>query len=72
MIVVRGTATNTHGEPVDAWGFEHDGMFIVNARVSSCGRFAVSPSEYGLTEADADRLKALNSDRNLLAYSDAA
>lgn len=63
-----GKAVNVEGRSVRAHGFEHDGMFIVNARLSPCGRFYAAPSEFGLTEAEATELARLNADRALMAY----
>lgn len=63
-----GFALSTSGEMVAALGFEHDDMFIVNARISSCGRFHAVPSKYGVSEADATKLAALNAGRDLMAY----
>ena len=55
-----GEAMNANGELVPAFGFEHNGMFIVNPYLSDCGRFTVDPSEYGLTADEARELAALN------------
>jgi hypothetical protein len=52
------TSTNANDEPVLAvlaHGYE-----IHNLRASECGRFAVEPSYYGYTNADADELAAAN------------
>lgn len=64
----KGEAINTVGVAVEAWGFDYDGMFIVNARISSCGRFHAAPSEYGLTNEQATLLAVLNDGRDLMAY----
>jgi hypothetical protein len=64
------TAMNGEGEEVPAFGFSHNDMFIVNARVSECGRFHADPSVYGLTSAEADLLAQLNAGRDLMAYWD--
>ena len=53
-------STNCNDEPVLAVlakGFE-----VHNLRASECGRFAVEPSYYGYTNADADALAAANAD----------
>lgn len=63
-----GSALNTAGESVPAFGFCHEGMFIANARISACGRFHAAPSEYGLTDEDAALLAVLNDGRDLMAY----
>lgn len=63
-------APDVDGTLVPAYGFDHAGDFIVNARVSSCGRFHAAPASYGLTEQEATELARLNADRNLLAYWD--
>ena len=63
-----GEAMNTDGKLVPAFGFDHHGVFIVNPRASSCGRFREFPATYGLTEAEADRLDQLNAGRDLMAY----
>jgi len=50
---------NTDDKPV--WGIEAKGFIVFNPRASECGRFAVDPLEtYGITEAQADALHALN------------
>lgn len=49
---------NANGEPV--YGYEVQDMVIFNPRASVCGRFAVSPAEYGLTDEQVDQLAALN------------
>lgn len=41
-------------------GFAHDGMFIHNPRLSSCGRFEAKPKDYGLTDEQADILAEVN------------
>lgn len=46
------------GMPV--FGIEHGGMFIHDPYRSSCGRFEIQPSAYGLTKESADLLVALN------------
>jgi hypothetical protein len=61
-------AMNTGGELVPAYGFTFKDMFIVNARISECGRFHAAPSAYGLTDVEADELARLNADRDLMAY----
>lgn len=58
---------NCNDDPV--YAYELADFTIYNPRVSVCGRFLVSPSEYGLTDADADALHALNSQHG---YDDAA
>lgn len=53
-------STNANDKPVLAvlaHGYE-----IHNLRASECGRFAVEPSYYGYTNADADALAAANLD----------
>lgn len=58
---VKGEGLNTEtGEMVPMFGFEHDGMFIVDPDISECGRFEEMPSYYGLTEAEAQELRDLN------------
>jgi hypothetical protein len=51
---------SARGLPALAFYDDVSGCSIEDARVSSCGRFAVEPSQYGLTEADADTLRMLN------------
>jgi hypothetical protein len=55
-----GEALADDGRYVPAFGFSFHDMFITDARLSECGRFAVAASYYGLTEAEADELAALN------------
>jgi len=55
-----GDALNDEGNTVPAYGFSFEGMFIVDARLSECGQFAVEPAYYGLTEAQANELARLN------------
>lgn len=59
-------ATNSTGDMVPAYGFDFNKFFIVNAKVSECGRFAVDPAYYGLTQAEVDELEALNKGRDLI------
>lgn len=48
-------------QPADQrYTFEFEGDAIHDARASECGRFPCDPSYYGLTEAQADELAALN------------
>jgi len=68
--LIKGTALDREGREVEAYGYEFEDDFIVNARVSMCGRFKVKPSTYGLTAAQADELQRLNTGRNLLAFHD--
>jgi hypothetical protein len=63
-------AMDTSGALVPAYGFTFNDMFIVNARVSECGRFHAAPSTYGLSDAEADELARLNAGRDLMAYWD--
>lgn len=63
-----GEAMKGDGTMVAAWGFEWLGMFVVNARISDCGRFHAAASDYQLSEADADRLAMLNAGKDLMAY----
>jgi len=65
-----GSAVNVEGYQVPAWGFEHAGDFIVNARVSACGRFHADPQTYALSDSQATELARLNAGRDLLAYWD--
>lgn len=58
--MVRDGHQNEDSEPVPAWGFEFDGIFIVNPNLSECSRFEVEPDYYGLTAAEADHLRNLN------------
>jgi hypothetical protein len=51
-------STNANDEPVLA--VLANGYEIYNLRASECGRFAVAPSYYGYTDADADALAAAN------------
>jgi hypothetical protein len=69
MKFIQGSALDTSGVETAAIGFLHDGVFIVNARLSDCGRFNVDPlNAYGVTESQADELKELNIKRDLEAY----
>jgi hypothetical protein len=61
-------AMDTSGALVPAYGFTFNDQFIVNARVSECGRFHADPKAYGLTNAEADELARLNAGRDLMAY----
>jgi hypothetical protein len=61
-----GQANNSEGDMVPAWGFDFNGMFIVNAKLEESGRFAVTPDHYGLTQEEADELERLNADRDVL------
>ena len=68
---IPGEALDVAGVATPCFGFEHDGMFIVNAFASDCGRFHVDPMKaYGLTCEEAQELKELNIKRDLLAYWD--
>lgn len=58
---------NVNDQPV--YAYELADWTIYNPRVSVCGRFLVDPSEYGLTETQADDLAALNAKHG---YDDAA
>lgn len=58
---------NVSDQPV--YGYQLAEWTIYNPRVSVCGRFLVDPSEYGLTEKQADALAALNASHG---YDDAA
>lgn len=46
------------------WGFEYNGFFIHDPRISECGRFPVSSDYYGLTEDEAQELERLNGASN--------
>ena len=47
-------------------GFEHEGFFIVEPRMSTCGRFEVDPyEEYGLTEKQVDMIENFNNIHDL-------
>lgn len=59
--------TNCNGDSV--YGYVVSDNVIFNPRFSVCGRFAVSPSEYGLTDEQADKLADLNAKHG---YDDAA
>ena len=63
-----GEALNTAGVMTSAWGFTHDGVFVVNAFASECGRFHQTPEFYGLTRAEALELAQMNEKRELMAY----
>lgn len=66
-----GEALDVSGVMTPAYGFEHDGVFIVNPYASDCGRFHADPlSAYQLTPAEARELADLNAARDLLAYWD--
>jgi hypothetical protein len=64
-----GSALDCNGRTVPAYGFTHEGHFIVNAFASPCGRFNADPVQYGLTTLEAHKLAELNRERNLLAYT---
>lgn len=66
--ITLGAAPNVDGIAVPAYGFEWQGMFIVNPRSSECGRFECSPRHYLRTEQEADTLRRMNAGRDLLAY----
>ena len=68
MTPTLGHAMNCDGEMVQAYGYEIGDTFVVNARISECGRFKCSPAAYGLTDMQADELEALNALRGLLAF----
>lgn len=55
-----GTKLDDEGFQVPAYGFTHRGVFITDPTISECGRFAMSASDYGMTEADAAELESLN------------
>ena len=57
-----GETVNDDGDMVPAYGFVHNGVFIADPYVSDCGRFDAKPSHYGLNDADAERLVALNAE----------
>jgi hypothetical protein len=42
------------------YGYVINDMVIYNPRVSSCGRFDVQPSMYGLTDSEVRDLELLN------------
>jgi len=48
------------GTLAPAYGFVFADMFITDPYVSECGRFKVAPNYYGLTDEQAQRLRALN------------
>jgi hypothetical protein len=50
--------TDTTGSPV--WAYVINDMEIVDAYVSECGRFNVTPDYYGLTQVEAQKLKEAN------------
>jgi len=60
-------ALDIDGNEVHAFGVSNNGMFITNARLSECTRFAQAPSYYKLSEKAADTLTRLNAGRNLIA-----
>ena len=42
-------------------GFEHEGFFIIEPRMSTCGRFEVDPiKEYGLTKKQVAMIENFN------------
>lgn len=47
-------ATNYNDEPV--WAVEANGFAVYDPYTSECGRFAVTPDHYGLTETQAQEL----------------
>jgi hypothetical protein len=64
-----GEALDASGVMTPAYGFEHDGVFIVNPFISDCGRFSATPMiTYGLTAEEARELYDLNVARDLEAY----
>jgi hypothetical protein len=53
------------GDEVPAYGFDFDGMFVVDARMGESGRFDVDPySHYGIPAKAADALAELNHELN--------
>lgn len=47
--------------PVFGFVFQQQGTFIYEPMLSSCGRFTVDPTkEYGITQLEADQLRAIN------------
>ena len=64
-----GQSPTYDGTLVAAWGFDHNGDFIVNAFASPCGRFNVDPIDYGVATREAHALVDLNRERDLLAYT---
>ncbi len=55
-------STNANDEPVYCASIK--GMSVYNPYMSECGRFAVKPSYYGLTDADVKALAYLNKINN--------
>jgi hypothetical protein len=55
-------STNANDEPVYCASIK--GMSVYNPHMSECGRFAVKPSYYGLTDADVKALAYLNKINN--------
>ncbi len=50
----------TDPEKLPVWAYVINDVEIVNAYLSECGRFDVSPDYYGLTVEQADKLTAAN------------
>jgi hypothetical protein len=50
----------TDPEKLPVWAYVINGTEIVDAYVSECGRFDVSPDYYGLTVEQANQLKEAN------------
>jgi len=55
-------STNCNNEPV--YCVSVNGVSVYNPNMSECGRFAVEPSYYGLTDLDVQALAYLNKINN--------